>query len=67
MHPQIDPFSQDYLSCPRYKGRHKKHVAVCARCSRNSGCTAYHRYRNPELPFGLPASTPARHNRLAED
>jgi hypothetical protein len=60
-------FSQVYLSCPRYKGRHKKHVAVCARCSWNSGCHAYRRYRQPELPFGGLAETAARNNRLTED
>jgi hypothetical protein len=59
--------NQAYLSCPRYKGRHKKHIAVCARCSWNSGCPAYRRYRQPELPFGLPAEAAARHNRLPED
>ncbi|MEN8809405.1 MAG: hypothetical protein ABF291_18160, partial [Desulfobacterales bacterium] len=59
--------NQDYLSCPRYKGRHKKHVAVCARCNWNNGCPAYRRYRQPELPFGVPAEAAARHNRLPED
>ncbi|MFZ0242253.1 MAG: hypothetical protein WAL90_11465 [Desulfobacterales bacterium] len=51
MQPRRSPYHRDYLSCPRYKGHHKKHVAVCARCSWKGGCTAYRRYRQPELPF----------------
>ncbi|MFZ0611060.1 MAG: hypothetical protein WAM73_02360 [Desulfobacterales bacterium] len=52
MHPRrSSQYHRDYLSCPRYKGHHKKHVAVCERCSRKGGCAAYRRYRQPELPF----------------
>jgi hypothetical protein len=40
-----------YLECPRYKGRPRKHIQVCRSCRWQKGCTAYLRFRQPELPF----------------
>jgi len=40
-----------YLTCPRYKGRPKKHLSVCRKCPWNRKCIAYQRHLQPELPF----------------
>jgi len=40
-----------YLTCPRYKGRPKKHISVCRKCPWNRKCIAYQRHLQPELPF----------------
>jgi len=43
--------SNPYLTCPKFKGRPKKHVAVCRKCKWKAHCRAYQTYWQPELPF----------------
>jgi hypothetical protein len=51
------PHKINYIECPKYKGRPKKHVDVCRRCRWKTNCRAYHRYRQPELPFEFGKNT----------